>query len=66
MNRNKEACHCRNITYGMIEDAVKSGAKTVEDVEKLTHFGTGCGKCRAFIACLVRDLLEEKTNATEI
>ena len=48
MKREKEACHCKNITYGMIED-----------VQKLTGFGTGCGKCRDFIRCLVRDIVEE-------
>ena len=43
MKREKEACHCKNITYGMIEDAVKSGASSYEEVQKLTGFGTGCG-----------------------
>lgn len=61
MNRNKEACHCKNITYGMIEDAVKQGAKTYEEVQEKTRFGTGCGKCRDFIRCLVRDILEENS-----
>ena len=59
MKREKGACHCKNITYGMIEDAVKSGASTYEEVQKLTGFGTGCGKCRDFIRCLVRDIVEE-------
>ena len=35
MKREKEACHCKNITYGMIEDAVKSGASSYEEVQKL-------------------------------
>ena len=30
MNRRKEACHCRNVTYDMIEDAVRSGADTLQ------------------------------------
>ena len=34
MKREKTACHCKNITYGMIEDAIKNGAKSYEDVEK--------------------------------
>lgn len=58
VNRNKEACHCRNVTYGMIEDAVKAGAKTPREVERVTHYGGGCGKCREFIEYLIRDLLE--------
>ena len=33
MNRQKIACNCKNIIYGMIEDAIKAGAKNYEDVE---------------------------------
>ncbi|MCI5621066.1 MAG: (2Fe-2S)-binding protein [Lachnospiraceae bacterium] len=63
MKREKTACHCKNVTYGMIEDAIKGGATSYEEVEKLLKFGTGCGKCKEFIHCLVRDLLEEQKNA---
>ena len=59
MKREKTACHCKNITYGMIEDAIKNGAKSYEDVEKKLRFGTGCGKCKEFIQYLIRDLLAE-------
>ena len=43
----------------MIEDAIKNGAKSYEDVEKQLRFGTGCGKCKEFIQFLIRDLLAE-------
>ena len=43
MNRRKGACHCRNITYGMIEDAVRSGADTLQAVMDATGAGKGCG-----------------------
>ena len=59
MKREKTACHCKNITYGMIEDAIKNGAKSYEDVEKKLRFGTGCGKCKEFIQYLITDLLAE-------
>ena len=59
MKREKFACNCKNITYGMIEDAIKNGAKSYEDVEKQLRFGTGCGKCKEFIQFLIRDLLAE-------
>ena len=59
MKREKFACNCKNITYGMIQDAIKNGGKSYEDVEKQLRFGTGCGKCKEFIHFLVRDLLEE-------
>ena len=59
MNRRKGACHCRNITYGMIEDAVRSGADTLQAVMDATGAGKGCGKCRDFLEYLIRDILEE-------
>ena len=62
MKREKMACNCKNITYGMIEDSIKKGAASYEDVEKQLRFGTGCGKCREFIQYLIRDLLEENRN----
>ena len=57
MNRNKIACNCKNITYSMIEDAIKSGAKSYEEVQEKLRFGTGCGNCIDFIKYLIRDLL---------
>lgn len=59
MRRDKFACNCKNITYGMIEDCIKNGADSYEDVEKQLRFGTGCGKCKEFIRYLIRDLLTE-------
>ena len=62
MNRRKEACHCRNATYGMIEDAIKSGAETLQEIQEATGAGKGCGKCKDFLACLIRDIKEEMNN----
>ena len=62
MNRRKEACHCQNVTYGKIEDAVRNGADTVQQVMELTGAGKGCGKCKEFLEYLVRDIREELRN----
>ena len=59
MNRDKMACGCKNITYGMIEDAIKNGASSYEEVERKLRFGTGCGNCKDFISHLIRDFLEQ-------
>lgn len=59
MNRNKIACNCKDITYGMIEDVIVAGATSYEEVEGKLRFGTGCGKCKEFIQYLIRDILEE-------
>lgn len=43
----KILCECKGVTDQTIEELVKTDqAKTVEDLERLTGFGTGCGKCR--------------------
>ena len=60
MKREKIACNCKNITYGMIEDAIKNGASSYEEVEQILKFGTVCGKCKEFIHYLVRNYLEEQ------
>jgi NifU-like protein len=49
-------CECKNVTDMQIEELVKSGkAKTLEDLQRLTNYGTGCGKCKA----KVQDLFED-------
>ena len=63
MNRRKEACHCKNVTYGMIEDAVRNGANTLQQVMDVTGAGKGCGKCREFLEYLIRDILDAQKNA---
>lgn len=45
MNRDEVICSCLNITRGMIEDAVKNGAKTLEEVQAVNEAGTVCGSC---------------------
>ena len=62
MNRNKIACNCKNVTYGMIEDSILNGAKSYEQVEEKLRFGTGCGNCKDFIKHLVNEFLEEKSK----
>ena len=62
LNRSKEACHCKNVTYGMIEDAVRSGADTVQQVIDVTGAGKGCGKCKEFLEHLIRDIKEEQKS----
>ena len=63
MNRRKEACHCKNVTYGMIEDAIRNGANTLQQVMDVTSAGKGCGKCREFLEYLIRDILDAQKNA---
>ncbi|MBQ7566047.1 MAG: (2Fe-2S)-binding protein, partial [Oscillospiraceae bacterium] len=50
MNENKLACTCHNVTYAKVREAVANGARTVDDVARITGAGTACGKCKEFLA----------------
>ena len=41
------------------EDAVRNGADTLQQVMDVTGAGKGCGKCKDFLECLIRDIKEE-------
>jgi len=50
-NVAKIICECKGVTDQMIEELVKTDqAKTLEDLERLTGYGTGCGKCKTKVA----------------
>lgn len=56
MDRNKIICRCFKVTAGAIEDAVKNGAKTFEEVQNITSCSTGCGCCESDVRALVDEL----------
>lgn len=57
MNNNKVVCECFKVTEQDLEQAIKNGAKSFEDVQAITKVGTGCGKCTDSVKTLVNDLL---------
>jgi len=47
----KILCECKGITDQTIEELVRTDkATTLEELENLTGYGTGCGKCKARVA----------------
>ncbi len=60
MNLDKVVCHCMNITNGMIKDAVKAGAKTLEDVQGQTGASTVCGACLENVERVVDFFVKEQ------
>ena len=46
MNREEVICTCNGITLGQIEEAVRSGDRTFEDVQKRLKIGKQCIKCK--------------------
>lgn len=64
---NKVVCGCFNVTVKDLEDAVKNGAGSFEEVQALTKVGTGCGKCISSNKELVNDLIiRKKINENQI
>lgn len=41
-----ELCHCRMVPAEKVYNAIKQGAKTIDDICRTTLAGTGCGSCR--------------------
>lgn len=60
MNLDKTVCYCRNVTNGMIKDAVDSGASTLEEVQEATGAGTVCGACIENVQHLVEEFVRER------
>lgn len=58
MDRDKVICRCFKVTAGAIEDAVKSGATTFEEVQAETNCSNGCGCCESE----VRDIIDKLTK----
>ena len=51
-------CHCQEITYQQILDAIENGAHTVEVIGDVTEAGITCGSCIEDI----EEILEEELN----
>ena len=49
-----------NIDHSLyIDDAIKNGAHTLQEVQNVTGAAKGCGQCKDFLNCLIRDIKEE-------
>ena len=57
MENNKVVCGCFNVTVQDLNNAIKNGAKSFEDVQAATKVGTGCGNCVESNEALVAQLL---------
>lgn len=59
MDRDKIVCYCNSVTNGMIQDAVRNGATTLEAVKEETGAATVCGACEENVENLIRAFLAE-------
>ncbi|MCI6736691.1 (2Fe-2S)-binding protein [Intestinibacter sp.] len=51
-------CECMNVSYEDIKNAVKEGAKTLDDIKEATEAGTICGICEDDIQEVLDELLK--------
>lgn len=51
-------CICNMVLEKEIVEALKKGARTTTDIQKLTRAGTSCGRCLPIIDALVEEYLE--------
>ena len=47
--KNQIVCNCFNVSENEIIEAIKSGAKTLEEIQEKTYAGGGCSRCRGNI-----------------
>ncbi|MEQ9210657.1 MAG: (2Fe-2S)-binding protein [Pseudomonadales bacterium] len=48
-------CLCRNVKTSQIVEAVKGGARSVDQVREATGAASCCGKCQFMVNALVTD-----------
>lgn len=53
-------CKCNNVSYKDIENAVKEGAVTYDEVQDMTLCGTACANCEDTVKSIIEELV--KTN----
>ena len=51
-------CECMNVSYEDIKNAVKEGAKTLDDIKEATEAGNICGICEDDIQEVLDELLK--------
>lgn len=53
-------CHCFSISEKEIIEAIHNGAKTFDDISKMTSAGLACGRCRGAILNIIKENVEEE------
>ncbi len=64
---NKIICNCFGVSKNEIIDAVKNGAKSLQDIQDATHAGAGCGRCKGnLIKILEENGITQKEPLTPV
>ncbi len=63
MQENYTVCHCKQVSFAQIADALDTHKKfddvisAFEDVQKITHCSTGCGGCHQKVLDIISELM---------
>ena len=63
MQENYVVCHCKQVSFSEIADALHqhesfdSVLAAFEDVQKVTHCSTGCGRCHQKVLDIISELM---------
>lgn len=66
MHSTAVICNCKQVTYGMIEEAMyhhndlSDVVQLFDEVQKETACSTGCGGCHSKILDIIADLLNKR------
>ncbi len=53
-------CNCNAVSYGEILRAIKEGAKSLEDIQRMTKASTSCGSCATLIEAILKEHVKIK------
>lgn len=52
-------CLCNMVSEQEIQNALKKGARSTSDIQRMTRAGTSCGRCLPWIDSIVEDFLNQ-------
>lgn len=56
-------CHCFSVTENQIKDAItNNGAKTLDDISKITNAGLACGRCKDAILNILKQYVKDEVQ----
>ena len=56
MSGGRKICRCRNVSYLDIRQAMKAGARDIEDIMEATGAATCCGGCTSEVLSILNSL----------
>ena len=58
--RPKMVCICCHVSREKIEEAIRAGAVSFDEVQKKTECSMGCGTCREPVEQIIEEMLNKK------